>query len=100
MTPVAQCILKETFRSNSICCASKVVGPLAPSTITLALIRGALSAVITVSNAHGHKISQSSSNKDGPLYGSAPGKPTTELFCYNTPKMETKIAILLCKQCR
>lgn len=63
------------FFSKRIFSAAGVVGPLAPSTISFALILPALAFVITFSLAAGIKISHSCSNRS-PSYFLAPGNPT------------------------
>jgi hypothetical protein len=59
--------------------ASGVMGPLAPSVITLALMFGALAAVMTFSPAAGTKMSHSASRRLS-VVSSAPGKPVMVLL--------------------
>ena len=65
-----------TPRSRRIASASGVVGPLAPSAISLALTRAALRAVIWPSMAAGTRMSQSSSNRSSLEMRSVRGVPT------------------------
>ena len=61
------------------CCASGVVGPLAPSTTILARIFGAFSMVIWFSSAAGMRTSTSSAKSCSLVSGSPPGNPSTVL---------------------
>ena len=63
-------------RSSRISSAAGVVGPFAPSQIIFACTRGAFSAVITCSSAHGVSTSQSISISSSFVIASAPGNPS------------------------
>jgi hypothetical protein len=70
----------KTPRSCRILCASGVVGPLAPSTISFALMSLTFSSVICFSSAAGTRMSTSSLKTSAGRAASPPGKPATVLF--------------------
>ena len=80
MTPPALARMSGTTRiplSARIASAAGVVGPLAPSTTSLASIIGAVCSVMTPSIAAGTTTSQATANSSLAGIGSAPGNPST-----------------------
>ena len=80
MTPPALARISGTTRiplSARIASAVGVVGPLAPSTTSLASIVGAVCSVMTPSTAAGTTTSQGIAKRSLGGIGSAPGNPST-----------------------
>ena len=81
MTPPALARMSgttSTLRASSTPSASGVIGPLAPSTTSRALILPALLPVICASNALGTRMSQGTSSSSSFVMRLAPGNPVTE----------------------